>query len=76
MKKFDIDKLPNDVKEKIDFIEWQDGTLNEDLAGIVYLKDGWCSFDDCSHVIGFENRIDLIEILTTQVVKENISENE
>lgn len=70
MRRFDINKLPKNVREKIDLIEWQDGTLNEDLAGLVYIKDGWCIDVDGSHTEGFTNRTDLINFIRGCVIKE------
>ena len=70
MKTFKINALPKDVRDMVESIEWQDGTLDEDLMGIAYLKDGYCLFDDNSHTLGFTSRSDLVEVLRTCVERE------
>ena len=70
MKKFSIEKLPADVREKIDFIEWNDyGDFDENLAGICWIKDEYELYDDGSHITGFENRKDLIDTIRCCVNK-------
>lgn len=70
MKKFNIEKLPNWAKERIDLIEWNDGTLREENAGLVWLSDGYAFDFDGSTVAGFTNKRDLLDLLTC-VVKTN-----
>ena len=72
MRKFDINKLPADVLEKVLEISFdEDGFLNEDeMLGEVWLDEGWMFDYDGSHYGQFESRKDLIELIRTSVVKE------
>ena len=70
MRRFDINKLPKEVREKISDIEW--AVDEEDmcgLAGQVILKDGY-EFIMGGHLEGFQNRTDLIKMVKSCVVEE------
>ena len=69
MRKFSIEKLPKDVREKIDFIEWNEGDFDEDVCGLFWLKDGYELYDDGGTCCTFLNRTDLIEEIRVSVVK-------
>ena len=69
MRRFDINKLPKEVREKISDIQWAiDGEDMRGLQGQVNLKDEY-EFDTGGHIEGFENRADLIEMVKNCVVK-------
>ena len=72
MRKFDINKLPADVLEKVLEISFdENGFLNEDeMLGEVWLDEGWMFYYDGSHYGQFSNRKDLIELIRTSVTKE------
>ena len=65
---FKLENLPKDVREKIHDIV---ATPNEEeIIGIVNLKDGFVFKWDDSHVTGFTSRQDLIDIVRTDTKKE------
>lgn len=71
MKKFSIEKLPSDVKEKIEFIEWNENEeFDEEVCGQVWLKEGFVFGNDESSVSTFDDRSDLIALIRWDVVKE------
>lgn len=72
MKKFDIKKLPKDVAQKIESIEWNVGDFDEDVLGQVALKDGWVFFEDYSHIATFRSKTDLIEIVRYETDEEGL----
>ena len=70
MRRFDINKLPKEVREKISDIQW--AIDEEDMCGLqgqVNLKDGY-EFIMGGHIEGFENRADLIKMVKNCVVEE------
>ena len=61
MRTFKLENLPKKVKERICSIEFADDLI-DNCIGLVNLKDNY-EFDDGSHIEGFTNRKDLIEIV-------------
>lgn len=73
MKKFDINKLPKDVLEKIESIDFnEDGFLDEGVLGEVWLKDGWKFYYDDSHYAQFDSRVELIDVIRSCAVEEKV----
>ena len=71
MRKFNIEKLPKDVRSKIDFIEWNEyEEFDEDVCGLVWLKKGYIFDYDESTTDCFTKRSDLIELIRSSVIKE------
>ena len=68
---FDFNKLPKDVKEKVELIVWNCGDFTDDIMGEVYLFDGWVFNDglDC-HNCAFTSRKDLIELVRYCTIRE------
>lgn len=68
---FKLEKLPKDVYEKVEAIEFYDDWEREDTGnmGIVYLEEGFVFEFDESTTAGFENRKDLIDLVRCQVVE-------
>lgn len=61
-RRFDVNKLPKDVLNKIDTVNFV-GTgemADENVLGEVWLKDGWV-FDGTSHYATFYSRQSLID---------------
>lgn len=70
MRKFSIEKLPKDVREKLLCIEWNEyDEFDEDVCGLLWLKDGYEFYDDGSTCCTFENRTDLINEIRLYVNK-------
>lgn len=72
MKRFSIEKLPKKVKERIDFIEWNEGDFDECVCGLVWLKNGYVFYYDESTTDTFTNRKDLIELIKYNTIKTNV----
>ena len=70
-RKFDINKLPKDVRVKIDCINWaHEGEFaDENTLGECWLKDGWL-FDGETHYTTFNSRSELIEDIRQNVEPE------
>ena len=66
---FKLEKLPKDVKEKIEDIEFLSG---EEFMGFVNLKDGWVFDWDESHIASFDSRNDLIDIVRYSTIEEKM----
>ena len=70
MRRFDINKLPVDVLEKIYDIYWNDGeTFDEDTLGEVWLEDEYVFEFDGSHCTTFDSRKELIDVVRTCVIE-------
>jgi hypothetical protein len=68
---FKLEKLPKDVYEKVESIDFFDEWEREETGNmsIVFLEEGFVFEFDESTVSGFENRKDLIELVRCQVVE-------
>ena len=65
MKKFSLNSLPSEVRNKINHIEFFSAEEQEDTEsqGEVFLKDGWVFDWDDSHTSSFVDKQDLIDIV-------------
>ena len=65
MRRFDINKLPKDIRARIHDIQWaqDEDEFNGGAIGIVALNDEWLLDDEVSSVTAFESRADLINIV-------------
>lgn len=70
-RRFDVNKLPKDVREKIDSINFvEDGEMADDeTIGECWLKDGWL-FDGETHYATFTSRQELIDDIRENVEEE------
>ena len=68
-RRFNVDSLPKWAKDKIESIDWADDLI-DDLVGLVNLKEGYCFEWDGSHVEGFRDKKDLLDMLKYEVVRE------
>ena len=68
MRRFDFNKLPIDVKDKIEDIQWSmgDDDMRFGIIGQVDLNDNWVFVEDYSHTQGFKNKQELIDMVRYQ----------
>ena len=70
---FRLDKLPKDVYDKVESIEFFDDWEIEDTGnmGLVFLEEDYMFDFDMSRTAAFTNRKDLIELVRCCVIKAN-----
>lgn len=70
-RRFDVNNLPKDVRDKIDYIHFVDkGEMaDEETLGECWLIDGWL-FDGETHYATFNSRQELIDDIRSNVVEE------
>ena len=68
-KRFNINQLPKEVREKVHDIVWNEGDFGEDILGQANLNDEWVLSDNYSHIFTFTSKKDLINIIKYEVTK-------
>ena len=68
--RFNLSSLPNDIREKIQDIQWNIGDFqDEKTLGLVNLTDEWVFTDDYSHIKNFKSKTDLIKLIRKETKK-------
>lgn len=69
-RKFKLENLPKDVREKIDSIYFGgENEFDEETLGECNLKDGWV-IDGMYHIFTFSSRQDLIDTIRDEAEEE------